>query len=57
MAYSAGIIGAGGIAGLGILGLHDEEDIGRKKFQESHTGGHVSIPLDRPLRDVTITSW
>ena len=27
-------------------------------FYVSHyTGGQVSIPLDRPLRDVTITSW
>lgn len=40
MTYSAGIIGAGGIAGLGVLGLHDEADIGRKKFKESHAGGY-----------------
>ena len=40
MTYSAGIIGAGGIAGLGILGLHDEEDIGKEKFPESHAGGY-----------------
>ena len=40
MTYRAGIIGAGGIAGLGILGLHDEEDIGKKKFTESHAGGY-----------------
>jgi predicted dehydrogenase len=40
MTYSAGIIGAGGIAGLGILGLHDEADIGKKKFVESHAGGY-----------------
>ena len=39
-AYRAGIIGAGGIAGLGILGMHDEEDIGRKKFTASHAGGY-----------------
>ena len=27
-------------------------------FYLSHyTGGQVSVPLDRPLRDVTITSW
>ncbi|WP_123539174.1 Gfo/Idh/MocA family protein [Halosimplex salinum] len=38
--YRAGIIGAGGIAGLGILGMHDEEDIGRKKFTASHAGGY-----------------
>ena len=40
MTYRAGIVGAGGIAGLGILGMHDEEDIGRKKFQASHAGGY-----------------
>jgi predicted dehydrogenase len=40
MTYRAGIIGAGGIAGLGILGLHDEEEIGTKKFEESHAGGY-----------------
>ncbi len=38
--YRAGIIGAGGIAGLGILGMHDEEDIGEKKFTASHAGGY-----------------
>jgi predicted dehydrogenase len=27
-------------------------------FYRSHvTGSHASVPLDRPLRDVTITSW
>jgi hypothetical protein len=27
-------------------------------FYLSHyTGGWVDVPLDRPLRDVTITSW
>lgn len=40
MTFKAGIIGAGGIAGLGILGMHDEEDIGRKKFEASHAGGY-----------------
>lgn len=40
MTYRAGIIGAGGIAGMGILGLHDEADIGQKKFQASHAGGY-----------------
>ncbi|GGL39040.1 oxidoreductase [Halarchaeum grantii] len=42
MTYRAGIIGAGGIAGLGILGMHDEEDIGRKKFEASHAGGYAA---------------
>lgn len=40
MTYRAGIIGAGGIAGLGILGMHDKEDIGKKKFEASHAGGY-----------------
>lgn len=37
--YRAAIIGAGGVAGLGLLGMHDEDDIGRKKFRASHAGG------------------
>jgi predicted dehydrogenase len=40
MTYSAGIIGTGGIAGMGILGMHEEEEIGRKKFEASHAGGY-----------------
>ena len=40
MTYRAGIIGVGGIAGMGILGLHDEKDIGRKRFTASHAGGY-----------------
>lgn len=40
MTYEAGLIGAGGIAGLGILGIHPEEDIGQKRFQASHAGGY-----------------
>ncbi|WP_129115330.1 Gfo/Idh/MocA family protein [Halegenticoccus tardaugens] len=40
MTYEAGIIGAGGIAGMGILGMHDKEDIGRKKVTASHAGGY-----------------
>jgi len=47
MTYRAGIIGAGGIAGLGILGLHDEGEIGEKKFEESHAGGyHATDGID-----------
>lgn len=38
--YRAGIIGTGGIAGMGILGLHDEERIGQEKFTASHAGGY-----------------
>jgi hypothetical protein len=26
-------------------------------FIPHYTGGRVSIPLDRPLEDVTVTSW
>jgi len=40
MTYNAGIIGAGGIAGLGILGMHDTERIGREKVRASHAGGY-----------------
>jgi predicted dehydrogenase len=40
MTYKAGIIGTGGIAGMGILGMHDEEDIGQKKVEASHAGGY-----------------
>jgi hypothetical protein len=29
MTYSAGIIGTGGIAGMGILGMHDSSKIGK----------------------------
>lgn len=41
--YRAGIIGAGGIAGMGILGMHDESDIGKKKFRASHAGGYQEV--------------
>ncbi|MFB6106352.1 MAG: Gfo/Idh/MocA family protein [Halobacteriaceae archaeon] len=40
MTYRAGIVGAGGIAGMGILGMHDEADIGKQKFRASHAGGY-----------------
>ncbi|MBX0297300.1 Gfo/Idh/MocA family protein [Haloarcula nitratireducens] len=40
MTYSAGIIGTGGIAGMGILGMHDEDEIGQKKVRASHAGGY-----------------
>ena len=39
MTYSAGIIGTGGIAGMGILGMHDADEIGQKKVKASHAGG------------------
>lgn len=39
MTYTAGIIGTGGIAGMGILGMHDEEKIGKEKIRASHAGG------------------
>ncbi|WP_436927552.1 Gfo/Idh/MocA family protein [Halosimplex amylolyticum] len=40
MTYRAGIIGTGGIAGMGILGMHDEEKIGQEKIEASHAGGY-----------------
>ncbi|WP_042665824.1 Gfo/Idh/MocA family protein [Haloferax sp. ATB1] len=42
MTYHAGIIGTGGIAGMGILGMHDEEAIGREKIDASHAGGYAA---------------
>ncbi|WP_336037227.1 Gfo/Idh/MocA family protein [Halobacterium yunchengense] len=40
MTYKAGIIGTGGIAGMGILGMHDEDAIGEEKIRASHAGGY-----------------
>jgi len=40
MSYRAGIIGTGGIAGMGILGMHDEEAIGNERIRASHAGGY-----------------
>jgi predicted dehydrogenase len=40
--YQAGIIGTGGIAGMGILGMHDEGQIGREKVRASHAGGYAA---------------
>jgi len=40
--YTAGIIGTGGVAGLGLLGVHDEEKIGNTKFETSHAGGYLA---------------
>lgn len=40
MTYRAGIIGTGGIAGMGILGMHDSEKIGKEKIDASHAGGY-----------------
>lgn len=40
MTYKAGIIGAGGIAGMGILGMHDEDQIGTERIRASHAGGY-----------------
>ena len=40
MTYRAGIIGTGGIAGMGILGMHEEDVIGTEKIRASHAGGY-----------------
>ncbi|ESP89996.1 Gfo/Idh/MocA family protein [Candidatus Halobonum tyrrellensis] len=40
MTYHAGIIGTGGIAGMGILGMHDEDRIGTERIEASHAGGY-----------------
>ena len=42
MTVRAGIIGAGGIAGMGILGMDDEKTIGREKSTASHAGGYAA---------------
>lgn len=44
MTYKAGIIGTGGIAGMGILGMHNEEVIGKEKIRASHAGGYNGTP-------------
>jgi len=43
MTYRAGIIGTGGIAGMGILGMHDEDAIGNEKVRASHAGGYAAV--------------
>jgi predicted dehydrogenase len=40
MGYRAGIIGTGGIAGMGILGMHDQDAIGKERIRASHAGGY-----------------
>lgn len=40
MVYKAGIIGTGGIAGMGVFGMHDGESIGKAKIRASHAGGY-----------------
>jgi len=40
MSYTAGIIGSGGVAGMGVLGVQDPEEIGNTKVDNSHAGGY-----------------
>ncbi|RQG95363.1 Gfo/Idh/MocA family protein [Natrarchaeobius chitinivorans] len=40
MVLQAGIIGTGGVAGLGLLGMHDADEIGEQKVDESHAGAY-----------------
>jgi len=40
MTYSAGIIGAGGVSGLGLFGTHDYESIGKERARTSHAAGY-----------------
>ena len=42
MTYRAGIIGTGGVAGMGILGVQDADEIGSTKVETSHAGGYAS---------------
>ncbi|MFB6185774.1 MAG: Gfo/Idh/MocA family protein, partial [Halobacteriaceae archaeon] len=41
MSYTAGIIGTGGVAGMGLLGTHD--DVGQEKALASHAGGYAEV--------------
>ncbi len=41
MTYSAGIIGTGGVAGMGLLGTH--EAVGERKSRASHAGGFEAV--------------
>ncbi|MFP8958371.1 Gfo/Idh/MocA family protein [Natrialbaceae archaeon A-CW3] len=40
MVLQAGIIGTGGVAGMGLLGMHDAASIGQQKVEESHAGAY-----------------
>ena len=42
MTRKAGIIGAGGVAGLGLLGMHDPDKIGTEPVDASHAGGYAA---------------
>jgi len=42
MTYRGGIIGAGGVAGMGLLGTHDDNSIGKEKAEASHAGGYAA---------------
>lgn len=42
MTYTAGIIGTGGVAGMGILGVQDADEIGNTKVDSSHAGGYAA---------------
>jgi predicted dehydrogenase len=66
MTYRAGLIGTGGIAGMGILGMHDEERIGKEQIRASHAGGYetadgvelVAIAdVDTQKRDTFGEAW
>jgi predicted dehydrogenase len=42
MTYEAGIIGTGGVAGMGLLGMQDPEEIGTERVAASHAGGYAA---------------
>lgn len=65
MTYRAGIIGAGGIAGLGVYG-GDPDDIGTDPVEASHAGGYAATDgvelvavadIDEEQLDVFGTAW
>ena len=62
MVFKAGIIGTGGIAGMGILGMHDAEDIGKKKVRASHAGayaetGDIELVAAADVEDKTLHTF
>lgn len=43
MTIEAGMIGAGGVAGLGLVGMHDPDSIGTERVAASHAGGYAAV--------------
>jgi predicted dehydrogenase len=50
LVYQAAIIGTGGVAGMGLFGVHDDDELGEKSVPASHAGGYATVD------DVEITA-